>query len=71
MKFDIAYIFHQFYKELPENLADFTKQNRSFLRKVYDTKCLAKEVKAPKIGKTDLAYLYKKVTEDKKFSNNI
>lgn len=71
MKFDLAYMFHQFYKELPQKLSDFTKDNKNFMRKVYDTKCLAREVKAPKIGKTDLGYLYKKVTEDKKFSNNI
>ena len=71
MKFDLAYIFHQFYKELPSSLSGFVKENKNFLKKVYDTKCIALEVKKPTIGKTDLAYLYTKATKDKKFTNNI
>lgn len=71
MKFDLAYIFHQFYKELPSTLDKFVEENKNFLTSVYDTKCISMAVKKPTIGYTDLSYLYKKVTSDKKFTNNI
>lgn len=70
MKFDLAFIYHQFYKEMPATYEEFSKSlNTDFLPVCYDTKCFS--LHAGKMGKSDLQHLYNKCTTDKKYNNNL
>lgn len=70
MKFDIAFMYHQFYKELPDTYAEFaTSFRKDFIRHCYDTKVLT--MHAGKIGKSDLQSLFRVCKKDKKYSNNL
>lgn len=70
MKFDICFLYHQFFKELPETFEQFSKSMASeFLGNVYDTKVFS--LYDDKMKKSDLQYLYKKCISDKKYSNNV
>jgi hypothetical protein len=55
---------------MPETYELFAKSmNSEFMATCYDTKVFS--LYAGKIGKSDLQYLYKKVTTDKKYKNNL
>jgi poly(A)-specific ribonuclease len=70
VKFDLCFLYHQFFKELPETYEKFTNSmHKEFFATCYDTKVL--QLHAGKMGKSDLQYLYKKVTTDKRYRNNL
>jgi hypothetical protein len=53
MKFDLAFIYHQFYKELPERYEEFAESvNKHFFPVCFDTKVFS--IFAAKMGKSDL-----------------
>lgn len=69
VKFDLCFLYHQFFKELPETLELFAKSmNTEFLRACYDTKVLT--LYAGHIPKSDLQNVFKKISTDKKYTNN-
>lgn len=68
--YDLAFIYHQFYAELPETYAEFAHKTSSLLfPKFFDTKVLSLYV--GKLGKSDLQTLYNKATQDKKLNNSL
>ena len=68
--YDLAFIYHQFYNELPDTYAEFAHKTSTVLfPKFYDTKVLSLYV--GKLGKSDLATLYYKSTKDKRLSNSL
>lgn len=70
MIYDVAFMYHQFFKPLPETYAQFAESvNREFLPNLYDTKTLS--LHAGSLAKSDLQYLYKKCSQDKKYNNNL
>jgi poly(A)-specific ribonuclease len=70
VKFDLCFLYHQFFKELPETYERFTNSmSKEFFATCYDTKVFS--LYAGKMGKSDLQYLYKKVTTDKRYKNNL
>jgi poly(A)-specific ribonuclease len=70
VKFDLCFLYHQFFKDLPDTYEKFANSMKTeFLATVYDTKVIS--LYSGKMGKSDLQYLYKKVTKDKKFNNNL
>jgi len=53
MKFDLAFIYHQFYKEMPATYEEFAKSlTTEFLPICYDTKVFS--VHSGRMGKSDL-----------------
>jgi len=53
MKFDLAFIYHQFFKELPETYAEYQQSmNEEFFPSVYDTKVFS--IHSGRMGKSDL-----------------
>jgi hypothetical protein len=69
-KFDLAFLYHQFFKELPPTFKEFSDSlNKEFFSECWDTKVLS--LYAGKLGKTDLGYLFGKCSKDKKYSNNL
>ena len=53
MKFDLAFLYHQFFKEMPDTYEKFANSMTSeFLREVFDTKVFS--LHAGKLGKSDL-----------------
>lgn len=68
--YDLCFIYHQFYKELPETYAEFAYDlNKKLFGKVYDTKVLS--LYSGRLGKSDLQSLYGKCTSNKQYSNNL
>ena len=68
--YDLCFIYHQFYEELPETYAEFAyRLHTKLFSKVYDTKVMS--IFAGSMGKSDLQTLYNKSTQDKKFNNNL
>lgn len=53
VKFDLCFLYHQFFKEMPETFEEFTQSlNSEFLATCYDTKVIS--LYAGKLGKSDL-----------------
>ena len=69
---DLGFMFHQFFKEMPETYKEFKEElNQNFLPNVYDTKVLSINLGDKTVGKYDLQSLYAKCTTDKKYNSHI
>lgn len=70
MKFDIAFLYHQFYKVLPATYEEYANSvHKDFIPHCYDTKVLS--IHSGRMGKSDLQHLYSISTQNKKYNNNL
>ena len=71
-EYDVTFLYEQFIAPLPASFIEFCRQWKSNFPVIYDTKVLFYEVKK-EVGrnKSPLEDIFKKISTDKKYSNNL
>jgi len=67
--FDLVFTFQQFVNDLPDSYEQFSEQLSAYFPQIYDTKSMA--LASGCFGRTNLQSVYERVTQDKKFKNNL
>lgn len=67
--FDLVFTYQQFINDLPETFEEFSAKIGKYFPKIYDTKSMS--LASGCFGRTNLKAVYEKVTQDKKFKNNL
>ncbi len=71
-QYDLGFIYEKFIAPLPEDFIDFCAEWRKHFPLIYDTKAVNFEMsKDISRNRSTLEDLFKKVTTDKKYTNNL